>query len=62
MGLLWCSRGNPAWLLGPDVEITGCAVQITLAQCGAVRIGPFSSRDLEAKMRGNAYECVIVYM
>jgi len=50
MGLLWCSRGKPAQLSGPDVEIPGCAAQVTLAQYGAVRISPLSPRGLEAKM------------
>ena len=62
MGLLWCSRGKPARLSGPDADRSGCAAQVTPAQCGAVRIGPLSPRDLEAKMRGDACECVNVCM
>jgi len=50
MGLLWCSRGKPARLLGPDADRSGCAAQATSAECGAVRIGSLSPRGLEAKM------------
>ena len=38
MGLSWCRRGKPVRLSGVDAEILGCAAQVTLAKCDAVRI------------------------
>ena len=58
MGLLWCSRGKPALLSGPDAERSGLCCVTDPAQDGKGRIDPLSPRGLEAKICGSACGCM----